>query len=217
MQNKFKLLISLGLLVTAFFIGANYYNSSQSDKITNLSKGNNSLLQNENSFVYGNKEAKVQLVEFFDPACQTCALFHPYVKEILKQYDGKVKLVLRYAPFHEGSDEAVKILEASKKQGKFLDVLEILFQTQNFWVIHHKVDINKLWQVLEQSKVLDINKLKDELKDPKLDEIVKQDLADAKALNQTKTPGYLVNGKPLAQFGLEQLVNLINSEVKKAY
>ena len=48
-----------------------------------------------NSFTIGNVNAKVQLVEFFDPACETCAQFHPYVKDIMKQNEGKIKLVLR--------------------------------------------------------------------------------------------------------------------------
>jgi hypothetical protein len=31
----------------------------------------------------------------------------------------KIRLVLRYAPFHRGSDTIVAALEASRRQGKF--------------------------------------------------------------------------------------------------
>ena len=47
----------------------------------------------------------------------------------------------------------------------------------------------------------------------KADEIVKQDLADAQTLGANKTPSYFVNGKPLLEFGLENLKKLIKSEL----
>ena len=50
-----------------------------------MSEEQSSLFQRDYSFVIGNEDAKVQLVEFFDPACETCALFHPHVKEIMKK------------------------------------------------------------------------------------------------------------------------------------
>ena len=53
-------------------------------------------------------------VEFLDPACETCRAFYPIVKDILKQYPNDVRLVIRYAPFHAGSDQVVKLLEAGK-------------------------------------------------------------------------------------------------------
>ena len=37
-----------------------------------------------------------------------------------------VGLVLRYAPFHEGSDKVVAILEAARRQSKFWETLEVL-------------------------------------------------------------------------------------------
>ena len=54
-----------------------------------MSEEQSSLFQRDYSFVIGNEDAKVQLVEFFDPACETCALFHPHVKEIMKKMRGK--------------------------------------------------------------------------------------------------------------------------------
>jgi protein-disulfide isomerase len=43
--------------------------------------------------------------------------------------------------------------------------------------------------------------------------IIKQDLEDAKTLGANKTPSYFVNGKPLQEFGLENLKKLIKSEL----
>jgi len=42
-------------------------------------------------------------------------------------------------------------------------------------------------------------------------------MADVKALNVQKTPGYFVNGKPLQTFGYKQLYNLIQTELNIQY
>ena len=42
------------------------------------------------------------------------------------------------------------------------------------------------------------------MEDPAITRIIEQDIADAKRLNVTKTPGYFVNGKPLVTFGYRQ-------------
>ncbi|NKQ41229.1 MAG: thioredoxin domain-containing protein [Sulfurovum sp.] len=160
----------------------------------------------------GNPDAKVHIVEFFDPACETCAQFHPFVKNILKENKGKIKLTLRYATFHEGSEYIVKILEAAKKQGKYLETLDLAFQTQSHWAIHHKANPEIFWRFLPKIG-LDMKKLAKDVMDPKLDKLIAQDMKDAKALGANKTPSYFVNGKPLQKFGYQELKDLINSEL----
>lgn len=214
MKNKSLILVSLAVLLAIFVAGGYLYNKSQSEKTIALAKEQSLLFERPYSMVVGNKDAKVQLVEFFDPACQTCAQMHPYVKEILKKYNGDVKLVLRYAPFHKNSNYAVKMLLGAKEQGKFMETLEFMFATQKYWIEHHVVQHNRLWNLLSNVKGLDMEKLAVYMNNPKGDEIINQDLLDAKKLKQTKTPGYIVNGKPLQQFGLENLIELINSELK---
>lgn len=213
MQNKKVVIISLLVLLVIFLGGGYIYKSNQSEQLASNVKENYSALVREHSVIVGNKDAKVELVEFFDPACETCAQMHPYVKEIMKENEGNIKLVLRYAPFHKGSTSAVILLEAAKEQNKFIEVLELFFNTQRIWTVNHTVDLNKLWAVVSSSKLLDMKKLADDMKNPKLIEIVKQDLADGQTLKATKTPAYYVNGKPLEVFGLQNLKDLINSEL----
>ena len=210
MQNKIVVVISIVALIALFFVGKNLYMSNESAKVISASENNSSVLKRDYSYTLGEKNAKVQLVEFFDPACETCAQFHPYVKEIMKQNKGNIQLVLRYAPYHKDSDAVVKMLEATKKQDKFMETLELVFATQKYWTKNHTADLNALWAILIKAEILDMDKLIVDMKDPKLDEIVKQELADAKTLNASKTPSYYVNGKPLQVFGLDQLVDLIH-------
>ena len=85
-----------------------------------------SRLVRMHSPVFGPQDAPVTIVEFFDPACETCRAFYPLVKNLMAQHPQKIKLVIRYAAFHQGSDVVVKLLEAAKSQGKYQVVLEAL-------------------------------------------------------------------------------------------
>jgi protein-disulfide isomerase len=213
MQNKKLVLLSTIAVIVLFLVVGYIYKNKESQKFIKMLEEQSSLFQRDYSFVIGNKDAKVQLVEFFDPACETCALFHPHVKEIMKRNEGKIKLVLRYAPYHKDSDYAVMILEGAREQGLFIDVLDFIFDTQNYWVKHHQVNIKDLWDILPNVKGLDMQKLKEFIESKKANTIIKQDLEDAKILGANKTPSYFVNGKPLQEFGLENLKKLIDSEL----
>jgi len=47
-------------------------------------------------------------------------------------------------------------------------------------------------------------------------ERMQRDIDDARALKVTATPEYFVNGRPLPSFGLQQLQDLVNEELRKA-
>ncbi|RXJ88213.1 thioredoxin domain-containing protein [Arcobacter sp. CECT 8985] len=212
MKNKKIVLGSILTLLIAFIAVTYYYQNKKSEEYSALLAKKQQYLQRDYSIVEGNKDAKVQLVEFFDPACGTCAQFYPHVKQIMKKNEGDIKLVLRYTPFHQNSDFAVRVLESARKQGKFFDVLEFMFSTQRYWIDHHVVNPKKLISILPKSGV-DMSKLAEHINDEEITKRIKQDLADAKQLNVTKTPEYFVNGKPLEKFGLQELKDLINSEL----
>lgn len=213
MKNKKVVLVSIIVLVAIFLGAGSYYKNMQTQKSVVMSKEQALLFQRPHSIVIGNKNAKVQLVEFFDPACGTCAQFHPYIKDLLKKNKGNLKLVLRYAPFHKNSNYAVKMLEGAREQGLFMETLEFMFKNQQNWIDGHVVNPKKLWSLLPKITALDMEQLGKFMNDPKADAIIQQDLDDAKELGVNKTPGYIVNGKPLQEFGLENLIELINSEL----
>ncbi len=181
-----------------------------------MAQNNASTFVRDYSQTLGSDDAKVFLVEFMDPACETCAAFSPLVKQIMDINPGKIKLVLRYAPFHEGADYFVKILEAAKNQGKYWETLDVMFKTQSYWTSHHVAQPEKIWPFLQKIG-LDIAKIRRDMNDPEIEKRIEQDIADAKTLNVRKTPGYFVNGKPLETFGRQQLYDLIQSEIKAQY
>ncbi len=214
---KYKIFAGTCLVLIAIFVATSlYYRDQQSQMYDFMAQNNASTFVRDHSPTLGSDDAKVYLVEFTDPACETCAAFSPFVKQMLKENEGKLKLVIRYAPFHTGADYFVKILEAAKKQGKYWETLDVMFKSQPYWASHHNPQPQKIWQFLKNAG-LDLDKIKKDMNDPAIEKIIAQDLADAKALNVRKTPGFFVNGKPLVSFGREQLYQLVQSEIKAQY
>lgn len=203
-------------LIIAFVFGSSYYKGKQAEKYGFMAKENASLFVRDHSQTLGSDDARVYLIEFMDPACETCAAFSPFIKQMMDVNPGKIKLVLRYAPFHQGADYFVKILEAAKKQGKYWETLDVMYKTQRFWASHHNPQPQRIWQFLPQVG-LNLEQLKKDMEDPAIVQIIEQDLADAKTLNVRKTPGFFVNGKPLQTFGYRQLEQLVYSEIVANY
>ena len=56
-------------------------------------------------------------------------------------------VVLRYTVFHEGSDEAVRILEAARMQDKFEPVLDALLEQQPGWAVHGSPEMDVAWEI----------------------------------------------------------------------
>ena len=204
------------VLVLAFVVGNNYYQDQQIKKYGSMASENSDVFVRDHSKTLGSPGAKVTLVEFMDPACETCAAFAPYVKKIMADNPGKIRLVLRYAPFHDGADDFVKIVEAADKQGKYWETLNVMFATQSIWANHHNYQPERLWEILPRAGV-DIEQIKKDMHDPAIASIIAQDMADVKTLDVQKTPGYFVNGRPLQSFGYRQLYELIQSELNVQY
>ena len=197
-------------------ISAAVFTNSQETNLNQAARENASELIRSYSPIKGGKDAKVTIVEFLDPACETCRQFYPFVKSALAAYPEKLKLVVRHAPFHQGSDEMIKILEAAKLQGKYWETLEIMLKEQANWTEHHKAKPELIWKYLV-GMGLDLDQVRKDMNSPEVVARVEQDLADTKGLKVTRTPGFFVNGKPLTSFGYKQLKVLIESELQKNY
>lgn len=211
MMNKNKIVIAItllmGLLLAAFMFSW-YQQQSSGGTVTTDNK-----LERAYSPSFGPESAKVTIVEFFDPACEACRAFYPFVKKMMDENPNDIRLVLRYAAFHKGSDEVVLMLESARRQGIYSEVLVSLLARQNAWASHSSPSLSTVWAIAEEAG-LDIVKAREDMKDPDLIRVLEQDTADIKSLGIQKTPTFFVNGKPLETFGSQQLYDLVQSELE---
>lgn len=209
MKQKNIFITAAILLILAFGIGAVYYQSQKAEKAVQTAKDNAVALMRAHSPSFGSITAPVHIVEFLDPACGTCRDFYPRVKQLMEAHPGKIRVSVRYAPFHPGSDQVVRVMEAARNQGLFKETLEALFASQEQWVRNHTAQLDLIWPSLSGIG-LDMDRLKADMVRPEVAQLIQQDLVDANTLNVTMTPEFFVNGKPLPNFGFEELKKLVD-------
>jgi protein-disulfide isomerase len=216
MKNKLIWIIlgTLILLTTIFYFGSKVYFHHEAERVSFLNQNNFKSFVPDHAIRKGSALAKVIVVEFFDPECESCREFNPYIHQLMNDYENKIQLVLRYAPFHGNSIFAIKILEAARMQEKYWETLELLYLHQPEWGNHHNPRPELVWTFLP-SLGLDIEKLKKDMESPTIQNIIKQDQIDAQLLNVRGTPTFFVNGKELDQFGPDYLKLLIDENLKE--
>ena len=209
-----KLLFTSGiiLILLAFITATVLYKNQEGS----AGHQNQDILERPGAPVKGPIDARVTIVEFFDPACGTCADFYPLLQQLINQYPGKVRVMMRYAPLHTGSDQVVKMLEAAHQQGKYWQALEMLFNNQRRWIVNHVSQPMRARSLLN-GVAMDHKKLDVDMNQPGLIQAIQQDVQDAQALSVRATPEFFVNGRPMPSFGYEQLSQLVKEAVEEAY
>jgi protein-disulfide isomerase len=215
MKQKTLFITSAIVLLLVFFIGVLLYTAQPEEAARPLTETHQAALVRMHSPTLGNAAAPVVIVEFLDPACETCRAFYPRVKQMMAAHPDKIRLVLRYAPFHPDADKVVAMLEAARQQNKFWPALEALLANQSGWTENHRVKAERAWAYLDGIG-LDREQLARDMNSPAVSRVIEQDLADARTLNVNKTPEFFVNGKPLPSFGFDQLQRLVDQALAEA-
>jgi protein-disulfide isomerase len=217
-MNRKTLLLAILTLVLAVFVAGAWFVSrpDPTPVATAAPLEQQDRLVRSYSPILGREDAPVTIVEFFDPACEACRAFHPIVKQILAQYPDDVRVVMRYTPFHgDGSELAIKVLEAARLQDVFVPVLEALLENQPAWASHGAPAAERIMEIAGVAG-LDTDAAANQIMSPSIVGVLNQDRADVEAVGIQGTPTFFVNGKPLPEFGAEQLLSLVQAEVEAA-
>ncbi|WP_244520143.1 DsbA family protein [Sinorhizobium glycinis] len=156
-----------------------------------ISQRHDEIFNDPGSPVGANPKGEAILVEFFDYNCPYCRQATPMLDK-LEQEDKGLRLVFKEYPIlGPGSVFAARAALASQKQGKYL--------------AFHKGMMAYQGRITETSSLevaanvgLDVEQLKQDMKDPAIDEIIKRNVALAQALHISGTPSFVV-GKEIVQ------------------
>ena len=163
----------------------------------------------------GPDDAKVKLVEFLDPECEACSAMASVTKQLLKEFEGKVQLVVRYMPFHGNSMKAATFLEEAREQGKYWEALSTLFENQPAWASHHDPKPELIAKILADAGIKGANSFDDNVLLSRHRWKVDLDYADGTKLGVKRTPTFFVNGKKLEEIGYDPIKSAIESELSK--
>jgi protein-disulfide isomerase len=194
-MGEAKGLIITGL-ITLLILGGGIFllsknNGSSNQKPTPV---DSKILVRDNSHQIATSSAKVTVVEFGDYQCPACGAAYPVTKELLKDYQGTINFVFRNFPLpqHKNAPTAAEAAEAANAQGKFWEMHDKLYETQNDWA-----DLsNPLDKFVSYAKDLglDTNKFKSDVKANKYEAFIQADTTDGNNIGVNATPTFFING-----------------------
>ena len=100
--------------------------------------------------IIGPKNAKVIITVFLAPASINSKASYKQISEFINEYEGKVKVVIRYHAEFSTSMKAIAILEASKSQNMQKKVMDIVFKDPSVWQNGYSSDLELLYIQLEK-------------------------------------------------------------------
>lgn len=141
------------------------------------------------------KTGLITVVEFSDFQCPACLAIQAPLKEILAKYEGKIRFVYRHFPLvniHKNAQIAAQAAEVAHLQGKFWQMHDKLFETQNIWAESSDpvAEFKKHAETLE----MDISKFEQDINSEVVNEAVLRDSSYANRVRLSGTPTFVVNG-----------------------
>lgn len=212
-MNRRTLVMGTTIVAALLFIGGWFAVDRSAPPVLESGAPVGSALIRIHSPVLGPQDAPVTIVEFFDPACEACRAMHPVLTEIRERYPEQVRIVMRYAAFHDGSDIAVRILETARLQDVFEPVLEALLAAQPQWADHSGARLDIAWAAAAEAG-LDVDKARAEMNKDAINNVLTQDALDVETVGVRQTPTFFVDGRPLLDFGAKQLIEMVRLQVE---
>lgn len=152
--------------------------------------------------VFGSSERKVVLIEYGDLQCPACGAIFPYMKQIKDQYKDHLTFVFRDMPLtniHPNALAAATAAEAAGLQGKFFEMHDILYENQSTWQSAQLNEREGLFESFAKRIGLDINRFKNDLSSPDIQQKIARDKATSKHFDVTATPTFVLNGQKLPE------------------
>ena len=164
-------------------------------------------ITSSDSPLLGSPMAPVTIYEFSDFQCPHCKMASPYLKKVVDQSNGKVKLVFKQYPLkgHPKARDAARAAVAAQKQGKFWEMHDLLFEKQD--------ELQRAnFEAYAKTLGLDLAKFKADMAAPATEKKVEADLAEGRAAGVDSTPSIFVNDRRYI-FPPEKLPEYVREEL----
>ena len=161
----------------------------------------------------GAERAAVTIVKFEDYQCPYCKTVQPTIAELLKKYDGKLRLVHKDLPLDEIHPQARQAAEAARCAG----------DQGKFWEYHDKLYANSPKAGVEELKSyakdvgLNVASFEQCFTSGKFKGTVQKDLNEGAQLGLTGTPAFFINGREMSGAQpVEAFTAIIDEELSRA-
>ncbi len=164
----------------------------------------------------GPPNAPVTIEEFGDFQCPPCAMLHPVLKAMEKEFGPKLRVIFRefpLVPAHEHALSAARSAEAAGLQGKFWEMHDLIYTNQNAW--KNAFDVRPIFEEYAKTIGLNLERYRQDLTSEAVQNRIFLDGKRARALGVKGTPTVFMNGREVPFPSLEptKLRPLIEAEI----
>ncbi len=164
-------------------------------------------------------EKKNILVEYSDLECPACQNAHNILKAIEAsgsadfEITKKVTFVYRHFPLfqiHTKANVAAYASEAAAKQGKFWEMVNLLFDNQKTWKVSRDPQQEYFLDYAKELK-LDIDQFKKDSNSTGVKNRVSEDLSEADKMGINSTPTFFLNGQKVEVNNFNEFKTLLKN------
>lgn len=199
-------------------------------------------LFNKNLIKFGDSNKKLLFVEVADPSCPYCSIAagkNPELNKSTGQFalvsdggtyvapvpemkklveEGKASFVWIYTPGHGNGEMGTKAMYCAQEKGKFWEVHDLLMTSKGYDLLNNTIknDKTKSGELADFLKpAIDVNFLKGCLDSGKYDQRLGDDIAVARSLGVSGTPGFFVNENTFAgAYSFKDMESLVTTALK---
>lgn len=203
------LVVTIGLIIGAAVL------FSKSSAPKNVDQ---SILIGDGRHSQGPIDAKVTVVEFSDFQCPYCRDAEPIVQDLLSKHGKEIRFVYRQLPLvqvHKNAKLAAMYAEATTSFGKFWQMHDLLFQTQDDWAELSDSDARAKFDSYLDKLQIDKTELKKRIDAQETSDAITKDISDSTKAGVDATPTFYVNGQKVA--APQQLISTVESYLSTAH
>ena len=175
----------------------------------------------------GRADAPLTLLEYGDYQCPICGIYYQPLKEVSEKYSKEIKFQFRNLPLtsiHPNAFAASRAAEAAGLQGKYWEMHDRLYETQNSW--SSSSSPVSIFEGYAKSLGLNMAQFKLDYPSSKVNSLINADMdAFAETKQEQATPSLFINGKHIDNNSLsdpstgrpsaEKISKLIEDEIAK--
>ncbi|CAN5413923.1 hypothetical protein BH10PAT4_BH10PAT4_1090 [soil metagenome] len=161
--------------------------------------------------VFGNKDAKVILVEYGDLQCPACKTAHPNLKLITEAYKDKIAFVFRNFPLtaiHPNARTGSAAAEAAGLQGKYWEMNDYLYEHADEWIsLTDRTKLSDTFVGYAKILNLDTAKFTNDIASTEVNQKISFDQALGKKLGVDSTPTLYIDGVKIESTVVQDVQN----------
>jgi len=198
-NNIYLTIVSIGAIV-AFLIGAYFLTNKPKEIVTHDSLKKVS----DDDRIKWSDEGKHVLVEYSDLQCPACGAYHDFIKsEIESESSGEPKItenitfVYRHYPLpsHGNSEISAQAAEAAEKQGKFYEMIDLIFESQDKW--SNEKNPEEFFTNLAKNLELDEEQFVSDMNSQEVKDKIEADKASGDLIGIRGTPSFFLDGEKI--------------------